>query len=138
MAISISPRSILMKHKYPAIDILALATQWSGREWERFIRDCVDRSDLNKLRAVLYGIQRGMDIANKRKTNSNKLVEIFAIWTRSIEYAAKKIFRKKYPSALDGKIMSYNDVPQKEIEKDLRNKRKRDLEFQRFLNDSRF
>ena len=127
-----------MKHRYPAIDLIALATQWSAKEWEPFLKKCVRTNDLEKLRATLYGIQRGMDLLVKSHLNDPKMIELFAVWTRSIEVTAKKIFRKRYPALLDTKKSRTGDVSQSELRQDYLNKQKRDIEYQKFLRDSRF
>jgi hypothetical protein len=127
-----------VKHRYPAIDLIALATKWTAKEWSHLMRKCERENDLERLRATLYGIQRGMDILAKSHLNTPKLCELFAIWTRSIEVSAKRIFRKKYPSILETKRDKTTQISQAELQQEFLNKKKRDVEYQKFLRDSRF
>lgn len=123
-----------MKHKHPEIDLLKLITVWNGNAWEEMIREAIEKNDLKKLSSTLYGIQRGMDRMAKNNLNSPKVCEIFAKLTRSIEYAAKQIFKKKYPTILDTKTIK----PDHDHIKEFRNKKLRDELFRKFLQSSRY
>ena len=112
--------------------------QWNGPIWEEFLMKCRNENDLEKLKKTLYGIQAGMDLLVRQHLSGQKINEIFASMTRSIETTAKKILRKKYPSLLDEGMVNANDISQQKLESDHANKRKRDLEFQRFLKEARF
>lgn len=124
-----------MRRKYPTLDIVNLIALWNAGKWNQFLNKCLLDLDLQKLTATLYGIQAGMDHAVTSKISSDKIVETFLRLQRSIEITAKKILRAKYPSPLDTG-MSAKDV--EEFTKHITAKRKRDLEFQKFLRDGSF
>lgn len=126
------------KHKYPAIDLLKLEHEWGAKEWHGMLMKAIREQDLNKLSKTLYGIQRGMSILAKDGTNTPYMCERFAEWTRQIEVAAKKIFRKRHPSVLDTGIRDFVNPGDTSIAVEHRNKRLRDEEFRKFLARSRY
>lgn len=127
-----------MIRKYPTLDLMRLVTDWDIPQWNAFLDKCVVTQDLEKLKATLYGLQAGMAMLAKKKLNTDHIDGVFLRMTRSIEITAKQIFRMKYPSIIDaGKVPGF-DPKNHDIKKELIYKRKRDIEFQAFLKQSRF
>jgi len=124
-----------VRRKYPPLDVVKLIAQWDTSLWNDFLTKCLENRDVERLKSTLYGMQYGMDLAVKQKLNSDKMTNTFLRMTRSIEITLKKILRVTYPSPLDQKSTGDNVD---DFEKHIIAKRKRDIEFERFLRDSRF
>lgn len=122
------------KRKFPAIDIIKLYAKWDIYNWNEWLTQKYEESNINDLAEALYGLQVGMSIVSKKKLNDEKLDIWFVRICRSIENTAKSIIRKKTPNSLDlppipGQIRKLTDIDAK---------RKRDMEFTEFLKRSRF
>lgn len=118
--------------KWPSIDLVKLRATSSISDWNIFLDNCIAKSDINRLTEVMYGLQAGMTDVAKQKLNSTEICTWFVRLTRSIEKAVKSILREKYPLPND-KTNKLEDA-----KKFLAIKRKRDLEFNQFLERSRF
>jgi len=111
-----------------AIDIMHLKTFGKTTEWNQFLTKCLNLNDLKTLADTLYGLQKGMDDAVKKKINDEKMSVFFIRLQRSIEMTMKKIIRKKFPLPNDNPLYTGND-----ISKFIEIKRKRDHEFEKYL-----
>lgn len=118
--------------KYPPIDLVKLYVNGGVDKWNAFRVKCYRNRDLNSIAAVLYGIQAGMDDLSKKNLNSAKMVRWFLLLQKSLETTARKIIKAKYPSPLDNPNKAKNFLELREI------KRKRDIEFEKFLRDSSY
>lgn len=128
-----------MKHKHPAIDLIKLRQSWTENDWRNFLKRCEKAQDLNKLKATMYGICRGMDILSKSALNDDLACLWFADLVRSIEVTAKRIYRKRHPSIFDiDPKSSLASADHKTVKQEFANKKRRDVEFQKFLKDARF
>lgn len=128
-----------MKRKYPSLDLIRIISEWESGDWNQMLTKCLVNQDMEKLRAVMYGLQAGMDLAAKQKLNTNKLSELFLRMTRSLEITAKKILAQKFPCLMDQpNLMKNMDLSKLDITQHVENKRKRDLEFLKFMEESRF
>lgn len=119
--------------KYPSIDLMKLYTLGSKNGWNDFLTECALNKDINKLARVKYQISAGMtDLANQ-KLNTPEMDIWFARLIKSLELTAKRIIKLKHPMPGD------NPLTDKKIKADtLEIKRKRDLEINKFMHDSRF
>lgn len=129
----------MVKRKYPAIDLIRLTMSEGHVEWRTVLKKCERDSDLERLRALIYGLGAGMDLAVKNKLSSPKLEEIYAMLVRSVEVVAKRIFRKRFPMMADDPNFLRNvDTSKYDPNKEIRMKRQRDAAFLKFLNEARF
>lgn len=124
-----------MKRKYPALDFVRLISEWGDNQWHQALVNAIVNHDLEKLKATLYGLQAGMDMAVKQKLVTEDMCRIFAEMTRQIEVAAKKIFKEKYPCLFDIPCLCPANM---DILQNALNKKTRDLEFQAFMKEARF
>ena len=88
---------------------------------------------MQKLRAILYGLQYGMSIAAKQGLNTKSLVETYLRLTMSVEKIARSVLRSKYP------LPDVSNSTDPDLLIRVRHAKKvREHEYQKFLRDSRF
>lgn len=113
--------------KYPPIDILKLYTTGGTKQWNTFLTEKLVALDLAGLGVMRYRLQAGMDDLAKKKMNSDKLIDIFLRWQRSLEVTAKKILRLKMPNPCDSPLEAALNLDHLEA------KRARDQAFEAWL-----
>lgn len=121
-----------MSRRPDAIDLVKLQAEWSHREWNQFLTGCLRTNDLEKLALTRNRLQRGMDLAAKKKLNCEKLQLLFIRLQTSIENTMRQIVRKKYPSPCDNPLIAGQHMDE------LSAKRLRDQELERYLKRTSF
>jgi predicted transcriptional regulator len=122
--------------KYPAIDVMKFYATMPQEKWRTMIQDAGINGKSEKLLAWRYGLQAGLADANASGKITTEKIDAWVLGRiREVEKAMKYIARKRHPSPLDGGRLakSVDDV-----NKAREAKRKRDREFERFLNRSNF
>lgn len=125
--------------RWASVDVIKLYSRWSHEEWNAVLTSAHRMHDIGFLTKLLYGIQAGMSDAArtskipKESEEWKKISDWFIRAQRSIENAAKSIFREKYPNPLDDPLadkafaFQFLDV-----------KRKRDNAFDAFIRRASF
>lgn len=96
----------------------------SHDKWNKWLKDCEDKQNMNELIRTRRGLQIGMDELVKKRLVTDMISEMFLRWTMSIERTARRIINKKHPIPDKG-----DDAYLKAIVI----KRQRDAEFEKFL-----
>lgn len=107
-----------MARKYEAIDLMKLHAHGSHVGWNKNLKDCFEKRDINRLGILRYRICAGMTDLEKLKLNDAKMNEWFLRLNTSIEKTVSQILRLKYP------------LPEQ--------KTQRQSEFERFMKQSAF
>jgi hypothetical protein len=123
-----------MSRKYEAIDLMKLYTHGSHKSWNEYLSLCLRKLDINALMKLRYQICAGMDDLAKQNLNDDKMNLWFVRLTRSIEQTAKKIITIRHPMPGDNTLLNSEFNTRKYLEA----KRKRDVEFRKFMNDSAY
>lgn len=95
--------------------------------WNRMLTLAYERSDLNGLVNLRYGLQVGMASAQRKGLVTEDLAEMFCRWIGSIDKTCRRIVKKRMRMANDSVNNPFA------TEKTLREKRARDAELERFL-----
>jgi hypothetical protein len=95
--------------------------------WNRMLTYALERSDLDGLVNLRYGIQVGMAAAQRKGLVTEPLAEMFCRWTGSIEKTMRQIVKKRMHLANDQVNNPHS------TSKTLQDKRARDVELERFL-----
>jgi len=98
-------------------------------KWNKWLTECHKNKDLADLMKVRYGLQVGMDDLYKSGLSTPAIAEMFIRWTKSIEKTARQIIAEKH-RITHGIAREHTAA--------LKEKRKIDAEFERFLRDSSF
>jgi len=98
-------------------------------KWNQWLTKCHREKNLPELMKVRYGLQVGMDDLYKTGLSTPAIAEMFIRWTKSIEKTARQIIKEKHK--ITHEIAKSND-------KALKQKRKIDAEFEKFILDSSF
>lgn len=98
-------------------------------KWNNWLKRCLKNDDLADLMKVRYGLQVGMDDAYKAGLSTPALAEMFIRWMRSIEKTARQIIKRR--TKITHAIAT--DYFKAHAEK-----RRIDIEFEKFLRDSSF
>lgn len=122
----------MAKGKPPKLDLLKLYSEQNTARWNEFLKNCLDRRDLETLEKMLYGAQLGMDDLVKKKMNTDKVNIWFLRLQRSIENTMKQIIKARMPNPLDNPLNA-----SKFIQK-IGEKRHRDEQIERYLKKVRF
>jgi hypothetical protein len=101
------------------------------QRWNSFLDKCLVNLDLQRIVEVRYGIQAGMT-DTPDSTRTDKVCKLFLRMQKSLEDTARRIIRKKHPLPNDNPNIAQNFSELRET------KRKRDIEFEKFMRESSF
>jgi hypothetical protein len=118
--------------KYPALDLIHLKLNRKQEDWNLVLTDCALNHDVEKLKAIRYGLQAGMDDLVKSKLNDDKMAEFFIRLQRSVENTMRQILREKFPNPHD------NPLLKEFFDGALAAKRARDHAFELWLRESAY
>jgi hypothetical protein len=116
--------------KHQAIDLVLLYSTCTWKDWNRFLTECYEKRDIQKLAQTRYELQAGMADLAKKKMNSEKMCEWFVRLQRSIEKTIKNIIRDKYPNPCDNPLIAKDHMEQHDA------KKARDQQLELFLKKS--
>lgn len=124
-----------MARKWPELDVMKMYATLTLERWKFLLRLSVKENRVEKLLSWRYGLQSGLSAVNKRGNISDEKLDMWVIKRcRDLEKAMKIILRKKYPSPMDNP----KHDPLAYIHKVKETKRRRDREFEEFLQKSNF
>jgi hypothetical protein len=123
-----------MSLKHNGIDILLLYSQSDHEKWNRFLTECVQTLNINRLAQTLRELQVGMAELAKQKLNTPEIDLQFARWTKSIDNTARQIIRIKHPLPQDNPLIAKD----KEFIDQLEIKRARDREMEAFFRKASY
>ena len=119
--------------KYPEVDLLKLASQFSFNDWFLFLTSCIRLQDVEKLKATRYGLQVSMSNLAKKKLNDSKVNNLFLKLQHELELSMKKILKTKYPLPGDNHFDIQGKTPESYAVK-----KNRDGNFEKFLKESSY
>ena len=122
-----------INRKYDTIDLIKLRAKFPWQAWQAYMQSCYNLCDVEALKKALYGVQAGMNDLVKKKLDTQEMKVYFVNLQRSIHITMKKILKRLNPNPLDNpkiKNADYMDY--------LEAKRKRDIEFEKFLKECSF
>ena len=123
-----------MARKYEALDVVNMFATLTEKDWVFFLRRATKSGSINKLISYRYGMQAGLTDAVSKGMRNDKLDFWVIKRCRDIERCAQFLFKKWYPNPqLDPK-----KDPTGYVKKAIEAKKKRDREFETFLQKSSF
>ena len=119
-------------HKYDRVSILDIMVKLNWQGWNLFLKDCLDKNDVEKLKRTLYGIQYDMSELAKQKLNSSMVTSLFLRLQKSLQDTAKKVYRKIHQNPCNNPKSAKQFLEFKDA------KKKADQAFQLWLRESSY
>lgn len=110
-----------------ALDPIKLYAGMDAKAWNCWLRDCLNKKDLNQLIEVKKRLQMGMDVLSKSKLNDRKISCQFLRWCKSIDETVTKIIRRNEFNPCDNPLEAAKNMEHHAA------KKKRDYAVEKFL-----
>ena len=123
-----------MALKHHALDVVKMYSTLTLEHWESCLRKAIKARNIDKLVAWRYGLQAGLADAAKKGISTPEM-DIWVIKRcRDLEKCARFVLRKKHKNPMDDPKADRQGYVAKALEA----KRKRDRDFERFLQLSSY
>lgn len=124
-----------MALKYDPLDVMKMYATLTLEQWRHCLLMAAKSGNANKLIKWRYGLQAGLANLNKMGRHSDEKVDLWVMKRcRDVEQAMKVILKKKYPNPFDNPKAD----PTKYTESLRAAKKKRDQDFEKFLQRSNY